>query len=129
METGDFSEVPAATLDAAASSIVVTTAPDIPYAPTAEVIDIISAEVAVGMNFFKDLAIAWKDGYGGRSGTLQNELRDARQACLRELRREALLLGANAVVAVDLDYSEFQGAVAGSNMFFVVATGTAVKLA
>jgi hypothetical protein len=35
-------------------------------------------------------------------------------------------LGADAVVGVDLAYSEFSGG--GKSMLFVVATGTAVKL-
>jgi len=53
-------------------------------------------------------------------------LRDARVACLDELRREAEEVGANAVIGIDLDYSEISGG--GKSMLFLVATGTAVKV-
>ena len=53
-------------------------------------------------------------------------LRDARKTCLTELRREALMIKANAVIGVDLDYSEISGK--GKSMLFLVATGTAVRI-
>jgi len=40
------------------------------------------------------------------------------------LKKEALLTGANAVIGVDLDYSEISGG--GKSMLFLVASGTAV---
>ena len=63
---------------------------------------------------------------GGRSGAIQNTLRDARRQVMTELRHEAFSVGADAVVGVRLDYSEFSGG--GRAMLFVVATGTAVRL-
>jgi len=51
-------------------------------------------------------------------------LRDSRRVCLTELRREALIAGANAVIGVDLDYSEISGD--DKSMLFLVASGTAV---
>lgn len=56
----------------------------------------------------------------------QNTLKDARNTALEELRMEAAALGADAVVAVDLDYSKISGG--GKSMLFLVASGTAVKL-
>lgn len=53
-------------------------------------------------------------------------LRAARKAVLGELKREAAELGADAVIAVDLDYSEISGG--GKSMMMLVASGTAVKL-
>ena len=37
-----------------------------------------------------------------------------------------ITIGADAVIGVDLDYSEFSGG--GKSMLFIVASGTAVKL-
>lgn len=87
-------------------------------------IEIISAECAFGMNIFKDLFIALTNVVGGRSETLQKVMKESRQIALYELKREAFLVGANAVVGVDLDYVEL-GAT-GSNMVMLVASGTAV---
>ncbi|WP_185827561.1 YbjQ family protein [Halomonas nitroreducens] len=92
-----------------------------------EHLDIVSAECVFGMNVFKDMFAGLRDFFGGRNKSSQDALRDARIACLDELRREAERLGANAVIAVDLDYSEISGG--GKSMLFLVATGTAVKVA
>ena len=79
-----------------------------------------------GMNLFKDFFAGVRDIFGGRSKASQKVLRDARQTCLTELRREALIVGANAIVAVDLDYSEISGD--GKSMLFLVTTGTACRV-
>ncbi len=89
-------------------------------------IDIISAEFAVGMGLLTDIFNAWRDVFGGRSRSYQNALKDARKAVLRELRREAHAVGADAVLGCSLDYSEISGG--GKSMLFLVASGTAVKL-
>lgn len=76
------------------------------------------------MNVFKDIFAGVRDVVGGRSETTQNVLRDSRKTVLKELRKEAYAIGANAVVGVDLSYSEFSGG--GKSMLFVVASGTAI---
>lgn len=86
-------------------------------------IEIVSAECAFGMNIFKDLLVGVRDIVGGRSETVQKTMRDARRTVLHELKHEAHLVGANAVVGVDLDYVELSKA---GSMIMLVASGTAV---
>jgi uncharacterized protein YbjQ (UPF0145 family) len=86
-------------------------------------IEIVTAEVAYGMNIFKDLFAGVRDIVGGRSEAVQKTMRDARRTALYELKKEAHSVGANAVVGVDLDYVELSGS---SNMVMLVASGTAV---
>lgn len=86
---------------------------------------IVSGECVLGMNVFKDLMAGARDAWGGRSETLQNGLRDARAAAFDTLRQQAFERGANAVIAISLDYSEIS---TGSRMLMVVATGTAVDV-
>lgn len=93
--------------------------------PVIERIEIITAEVAYGMNIFKDLFAGVRDIVGGRSKAVQQTMRDARRTALYELKREAYEVGANAVVGVDLDYVELSGA---GNMVMLVASGTAVRV-
>ncbi len=112
-------------LTAGASKIILTTESAHDF-PIAERLEIISAECVLGMNIFNDFGSAVRDMVGGRNQTYQAKLREARKTVLDELKREAHSLGADAVVAVDLDYSEISGA--GKSMLFVVATGTAVRL-
>jgi len=85
---------------------------------------IVTAECAFGMHLFKDIFAAARDIFGGRSDTVQSTLKQARNSALEELRLEAAALGADAVIAVDLDYSEISGG--GKSMLFLVASGTAV---
>jgi uncharacterized protein YbjQ (UPF0145 family) len=121
---GDETSARQADLEAAAGIILTTeTAHNL---PVTDRLGIISAECVIGMHLFKDIAAAFRDTFGGRSQSMQDVLRDARVSALEELRREAFELGADAVVGVDLDYSEISGG--GKSMLFLVATGTAVKL-
>ncbi|RWY85183.1 YbjQ family protein [Rhizobium leguminosarum] len=111
------------------AAIVLTTSIDVPNRKIESVISIIAAEAALGMSIFRDIANNWRDFIGGRSDASQKSLREARLACLEELRREAAAVGADAVIAVDLDYNELSTSGSGGGILFVAASGTAVKLA
>jgi uncharacterized protein YbjQ (UPF0145 family) len=107
-------------------SVIVTTTPSLDGYRVTKVVDVISAECVFGMNIFKDFFAGLTDFFGGRSETSQKVLKDARQLCIKELKTEAHRVGANAVIGVNLDYSEFSGQ--GKSMLFLVASGTAVVL-
>jgi uncharacterized protein YbjQ (UPF0145 family) len=62
--------------------------------------------------------------FGGRAGAWEGELRKAREAALAELETAAAMLGANAVIGVDIDYET----VGSGNMLMVTAAGTAVRI-
>jgi uncharacterized protein YbjQ (UPF0145 family) len=74
---------------------------------------------------FRDFFSGIRDIVGGRAGGYQNALRDAREHAFADLRQSAERLGADAVVAVDLDY-EVLGKENG--MLMVSINGTAVRL-
>jgi uncharacterized protein YbjQ (UPF0145 family) len=105
-------------------SVTLTTAPSLEGFRVVRTVEVITSECVLGMNAFRDLLASVTDILGGRSGTTQKVLREARQLCLAELKREAGELGANAVIAVALDYNELSGQ--GKSMLFLVASGTAV---
>ena len=106
--------------------MIVCTTPSIEGYRITRTIDVVTAECVFGLNIFKDFFMGLTDFFGGRSDTAQSALRDARLSCLNELKREAASVGGNAVVGVDLDYSEFSGK--GNSMLFLVASGTAVTI-
>lgn len=112
-------------LDAEVSKILITTEmqPDINIK---ERITIITAECAYGMNVFKDLFAGIRNIVGGRSEAVQKTMRDARETVLYELKKEAHAVGANAVVGVDLDYTQIGDG--GWGMVLLVASGTAVRI-
>ncbi|MBL0114723.1 MAG: heavy metal-binding domain-containing protein [Sphingomonadales bacterium] len=93
--------------------------------PVRDYLGIVTGEVIVGANIFKDLFASVRDIVGGRSGSYETTLRDARKTALDEIAQEARALGADAVIGIDLDY-EVLGQ--GGSMLMVTASGTAVKL-
>ena len=93
--------------------------------PVRDYLGVVTGEVIVGANIFKDLFANIRDIVGGRSGAYESSLRDARKTALDELAAEARMLGADAVIGIDLDY-EVLGA--NGSMLMVSASGTAVKL-
>ncbi|MFO1255351.1 MAG: heavy metal-binding domain-containing protein [Sphingomonadaceae bacterium] len=103
--------------------MISTTTPQIEGRPIQRYLGIVTGEVIVGANIFRDLFAGIRDIVGGRSGSYETVLADARRQAIAEMEAEAQKLGGNAVVGVDLDYE-----VLGSNgsMLMVSCSGTAV---
>jgi uncharacterized protein YbjQ (UPF0145 family) len=105
--------------------MLVSTTSVIEGRPVKDYLGVVTGEVIVGANIFKDLFAGIRDIVGGRSGSYESTLRDARATALDELKAEAKALGADAVIGVDLDYETLGQ---GGTMLMVTASGTAVKL-
>jgi uncharacterized protein YbjQ (UPF0145 family) len=88
---------------------------------------IVSGEAILGANIFKDLFASIRDIVGGRSAAYERELRKAKAIAIEEMSQQAAELGANAIVAVDLDYETIQVG-GGGGMLMVSASGTAVTI-
>ncbi len=128
IKLGDWSNVPRSGIDSAAADIILTTSYLVAGREIESEIEILTAECVFGMNIFKDFLAGVRDIFGGRSAATQKVLRDARRVVLTELRREALMVGGDAVIAIDLDYQELSGG-GKLGMLMIVASGTAVRLA
>jgi uncharacterized protein YbjQ (UPF0145 family) len=105
--------------------MILTTTPTIEGKTIIEYKGVVFGEVIVGVNFLKDFAASIRDFVGGRSGTYEKELVNARTTAMAELEARAKAMGADAVVGIDIDY-EVLGREGG--MLMVTASGTAVKL-
>jgi len=90
-----------------------------------EYLGVVIGEAILGANIFKDLFGAVRDIVGGRAGAYEDELGKARDIAFQEMEQEAVILGANAVIGIDIDYE-----VVGQNggMMMVSVSGTAVKV-
>lgn len=106
--------------------MIITTTPFIEGKTIVEYKGIVFGEVIAGVDFVKDFVAGLSNFFGGRSGTYEEELLNARETALHELEERARAMGANAVVGVDIDYE-----VLGSDngMLMVTASGTAVVVA
>jgi uncharacterized protein YbjQ (UPF0145 family) len=91
-----------------------------------ERIDVISAEYIFSTNTFEDYFDSDEKEMRSEIKLVQNVLRNAKENVLRELRIEALNLNADAVIGVNLSYTEFYNK--RKSMVLLLATGTAVKL-
>ena len=105
--------------------MILTTTPTVEGRTIIEYKGIVFGEVISGVNFIKDFKASLRDIVGGRSGSYEQELINARAQALRELEERARQMNADAVVGIDIDYE-----VLGQNgsMLMVSASGTAVKL-
>ncbi len=103
--------------------MLLTTTNTIEGKPIQQYLGIVTAETIIGANIVKDLFAGIRDIVGGRSGTYERVIEEARTNALHELEGKAMQMGANAVVAIDLD---FETVGSGGSMLMVVATGTAV---
>lgn len=105
--------------------MITTTTNQIEGRAVKDYLGIVTGEAIIGANIVKDLFAGIRDIVGGRAGAYEQSLREAREEALREMIAEASGRGADAVLAVDLDY-EVLGQ--GNGMLMVTASGTAVKL-
>ena len=101
-----------------------TTTPTVEGHTITEYRGVVFGEVITGVNFIKDFAASIRDFVGGRSGSYEDELVNARTQAMNEMESRARQLGADAVVGIDIDY-EVLGQT--NSMLMVTASGTAVK--
>ena len=104
-------------------AMILTTTPGIEGRRVVRYAGVVTGEAILGANIFKDIFAGIRDIVGGRSAAYEQELRRARSIALTEIRQAAADLGANAVVAIDIDYETVgsQG-----SMLMVSVSGTAV---
>lgn len=103
--------------------MIVTTTPSVEGRKIVSYKGIVFGEVISGVDFIKDFAAGLTNFFGGRSGSYEGELIEAREKAISEMVSRAEGFGANAVVGVDVDYEVLGQA---NNMLMVTASGTAV---
>jgi uncharacterized protein YbjQ (UPF0145 family) len=106
--------------------MILTTTPGIEGRQIQQYLGIVAGEAILGANVFKDFFASIRDIVGGRSAAYEQELRRARDIAFTEIQQAAAELGANAIVAIDLDYETVGGQ---SSMLMVSISGTAVVVA
>ena len=107
------------------AAVVVTTTPNVEGKKITSYSGVVTGEAIMGANIFKDVFAGIRDIVGGRSATYERELRRAREIAMDEIKTAAAEMGANAVVAVDIDYETVGG---NASMLMVTVSGTAVVL-
>lgn len=105
--------------------MILTTTPQVEGHTIREYKGVVTGEVIIGANFLKDFAAGLRDIFGGRSGSYEKVLIEAKEQAMNEMMMRAQQMGANAVVGIDLDYETVGQA---NSMLMVATSGTAVVL-
>lgn len=100
--------------------MLMTTTSVVEGRPVSRYLGVVTGEAIIGANVFRDLFASVRDIVGGRSATYERGLAEV---AMKEVQERATELGANAVIAIDIDYE-----VLGQNngMLMVSVSGTAV---
>lgn len=109
------------------NDMLMTTTAQLEGRPVRRYLGVVTGEAILGANLFRDFFAGIRDIVGGRSGSYEKVLRDAKETAMREMADEARRLGANAVIGIDLDYETVQVG-NGGGMLMVSASGTAVVI-
>ena len=119
-------EIPNAELD----NILCVTSRNVHGYNVVEYKGVVHAQVILGVNAWKDLTTSIRSWWGGRAESLEGELRSGFALADEELKKEAFLVGANAVIAAQFDGDLEVAGESGSNdkMLMVSASGTAVRI-
>ena len=105
--------------------MILSTTPTIEGHPIREYKGVVTGETIIGANMFKDIFAGIRDIVGGRAGSYEKVLREAKDTSLNEMMVRANAMGANAIVGIDIDYETIGS---GSTMLMVATSGTAVVI-
>ncbi len=105
--------------------MILSTTPTIEGHTIREYKGVVTGETIIGANFVKDFFASIRDVIGGRSGSYEKVLAEARDTSMQEMEQRASCLGANAIVGIDIDYETIG---ANNSMLMVAVSGTAVVL-
>ena len=105
--------------------MLMTTTPTVEGRSIRKYHGVVTGEAIIGANMFRDWLASIRNVIGGRSGAYENALAGARKAALADMEEQAQDLGANAIVAIDVDY-EVLGQ--DNGMLMVCVSGTAVSI-
>ncbi len=107
--------------------MIVTTAPHIGDKKIVAHYGIVGGEAILGTNIFRDFFAGIRDIVGGRSAGYEKALREAKDTAMKEMIQQAKTLGANAIIAVDIDYESISLGNGSGSMLMVATSGTAVR--
>lgn len=105
--------------------MILTTTPQIDGYMIREYKGVVTGETIIGANILKDFMAGIRDIVGGRSASYEKVLREAKDTSMREMMERAQVLGANAIVGIDIDYETIGET---GSMLMVATSGTAVLI-
>ncbi len=90
-----------------------------------DILSMVTGQSTTGTGVISEFTSSFSDLFGVQSGRFNKKLKGGEDICFAQLRKQALDLNGNAVIATDIDYSEVGG---DKGMLMVCMGGTAIKL-
>jgi uncharacterized protein YbjQ (UPF0145 family) len=109
-------------LERLAERVILTTTHSVEGHVIQDYVGIESIEYVIGTGVFSEMTGNIADFFGARSKGFEKKLQVAKQQAMMALKMLAVQKGANAVVGVDIDYTEFSG-----NRVGLILNGTLVR--
>jgi len=103
--------------------IIITSSYSIDGYRIVKYIDFISVEVVIGTGIFSEFKASFSDFFGSRSAAFQSKLAKIKSTALQELKEKAIKLNGDAIISIDLDYTNFT-----QNIIGLIVNGTVVSL-
>ncbi len=107
----------------AQEEVILTTTSNIEGYTILRYLGIESVEIVIGTGVVSEFTSAITDFFGERSSAFEKKLAAAKATAIQRMKTIAFQKGANAVVGVDIDYTEF-----AANRIGVVVNGTLVHI-
>lgn len=85
---------------------------------------VVTHQIVIGANIFRDVFSSFRDIFGGVARGYQRDLQNMEEIAVDNLRNKASKLGGNIILGLRLDFDEVSGG--GKSMFMLSASGTAV---
>ena len=105
--------------------MILSTTPQIEGHPIREYKGVVTGETIIGANIVKDFFAGIRNIVGGRAGSYEKVLAEAKDTSINEMMQRAVEMGANAIVGIDIDYETIGS---NSSMMMVATSGTAVVI-
>jgi len=105
--------------------MLLTTTPTIEGKTIKQYYGVVTGEVIIGANVFKDFVASIHDFFGGRASSYESTLIKAKDEAMQEMIDRVTRIGANAIVGIDLDYETIGES---NSMLMVSCSGTAVTI-
>ncbi len=90
-----------------------------------KILEMVTGQSSTGTGFLTEFTSSFTDLFGTQSGRHNQKIKAGEEMCFAQLRKQALDLGGNAVIATDIDYSEIGS---GKGILMVCMSGTAILL-
>ncbi len=86
---------------------------------------IVTHQIVLGANLFKDIFASFSDLFGGQSQSYQKELEKMQNLMIEKLKEKAVRKNGNIILGLRMDFDEISGG--GKSMFMLSASGTVAQ--